>query len=378
MDQSEGGPVSNFIGNAGWILLLLGGEELASHRYESGGLLCTMSLAAHFVHHRWPQINTNFRRIRFRKPPADVPRQPSASEQIRSERLGQMRALLREAAAMIRADRVTLTQRPNQADADSALTAHYGRHVVVPDFLRRSLLLPTRASEYAEFIDSEAKKHGDNRIAEAAAGFLERLSDRMAEDELDHTFELPRTFREFRDGAANWPKHASADGSSVAPKTGSIKPAESLTIRELFKTEYSTTTIKSAQEATITLGGIATPITLQAYFDFPSRSKFIGYFLPSGPHTYGLCEYFAKQSDSTLAGIESLAKVESGFTGQRERRSTGDLQFTKQVVIYHEDNFSTRQAADLGDLYKSHGLDLVLRGPEYLSVKQAFKSLGGR
>lgn len=151
-----------------------------------------------------------------------------------------------------------------------------------------------------------------------------------------------------------------------------IKPTDAprLTISELFKTEYENT-MRSTKDAVVHNNrlGTDTPIKMQAYFDFNGRSKFLGYLVPTSQTTYDTCVYLSAISQETFDDLEGAVSVEAGFVGQRERRSLKDLRFSGQVVIYHEDNLTPRQAVDLSELYKSKDLDLVLRGPEYLSLK---------
>lgn len=104
------------------------------------------------------------------------------------------------------------------------------------------------------------------------------------------------------------------------------KPPPPKTLREYFKSDYSVTTLKSAQEATLTIDESQVPFTIQGYFDFPPG-----------------------------------------------RSSSGTTFHRVVTTLNHEDNFTTRQAADLEDLYRQRNLDLLLRGPEYASVKNALQ-----
>jgi hypothetical protein len=126
-------------------------------------------------------------------------------------------------------------------------------------------------------------------------------------------------------------------------------------------------------DAIVRLGDVETAIKRQVYLDFDRLSKFVGYYISAGSKTYEICEFLASQSEDTLKALEAEMKIQSGFVGQRDRRGIADLKFVQQVVIYHEDNLTSRQAVDLEDSYKKRGLALVLRGPEYLSIKSALQ-----
>lgn len=154
---------------------------------------------------------------------------------------------------------------------------------------------------------------------------------------------------------------------------GVVKPPTVLTLRQLFTADFSTILLKSAQDATITIDGVATPIVIQAYFDFDSRAKFVGYFVPNSVASYRICEALASASEANLRDIEALVTVSTGMAGQRDQTLHADLRFSGQVVIYHETHFTTRQAADLQDLYKEHNAALMLRGPEYQTLKAAMQ-----
>lgn len=116
--------------------------------------------------------------------------------------------LLREAAQFIR-DEEKKPVKPG--DAEEHMRRAWTLYSTMPDFLEAAFRFPTAANDYRGFLKVEQEKHGGDAVPTAAAWFLERLADRLAttddiNPEVDHSFVLPKTFKQYRD-ADNWPKH---------------------------------------------------------------------------------------------------------------------------------------------------------------------------
>jgi hypothetical protein len=139
-------------------------------------------------------------------------------------RLRRTRALLRQAAQMARANPFRSKEKPSGYSFDDSIKAAWPLHVTIPQFLRGALFLPTRATEYEQFMNAEREKRGTQALPESAALFLERAADQLTEAELDPSFLLPQTFKQFRE-ADNWPE---ADRQSVEPGVGGIAQGEVL------------------------------------------------------------------------------------------------------------------------------------------------------
>jgi hypothetical protein len=121
-----------------------------------------------------------------------------------SQRLSDMRRILREAAADVREMPTGL----NDARAAWGMAVAVFDHVGT--LLDRAFLVPP-TNDYRTFISAEREKLGDSPdIRRAAADFLVRLSGQLREDNLDYGFLMPRSWALFRDSdpKENWPANA--------------------------------------------------------------------------------------------------------------------------------------------------------------------------
>ena len=119
---------------------------------------------------------------------------------------------------------------------------------------------------------------------------------------------------------------------------------------------------KNGSKSTVKIGE-------QMYLDFPGKSKFLGYFIPMSPDSYGVCTFMAGEYMKTIRGFESKASVIGGNVAEFSSTHQEELKFTERIYIYHEDSFTHQQLADLERLYQSKGLSVVFRGPAYLMLK---------
>jgi hypothetical protein len=100
------------------------------------------------------------------------------------------------------------------------------------------------------------------------------------------------------------------------------------------------------------------------YLDFDARTKFIAFYIPRSEHSYEAASGLWANVQGVFAGTEKNIGVQAGY--HQNLTDIKDLTFSGRVFLYHEDNFSLRQLADLIDIYKSHGMALDFRGPEFL------------
>jgi hypothetical protein len=91
--------------------------------------------------------------------------------------------------------------------------------------------------------------------------------------------------------------------------------------------------------------------------------------VPRSEQSYVAASQLWDQVQPTFALVEKSISVQSGYL--QNLTDLRDLTFSGRVFLYHEDNFSLRQLADLVDIYKSHGMALDFRGPGYLGDQVA-------
>ena len=86
---------------------------------------------------------------------------------------------------------------------------------------------------------------------------------------------------------------------------------------------------------------------------------------------YQIC---ASLADAHRKIVEDLAKSAPEIqlcevTTAATDFTTTELIFNNQLIIYHEDDWSSQQLTDLERLYRDSGLSVEFRGPSYLLTR---------
>jgi pyrimidine deaminase RibD-like protein len=103
------------------------------------------------------------------------------------------------------------------------------------------------------------------------------------------------------------------------------------------------------------------------YLDFDAGSRFIGFCVPASPRTFEICGLLAvhaRQLGDELARGLSVTLKAPGENPQ----DINTLAYTGRVYLYHHDALTHRQVADVEDAFRKQGLNVVLRGPDYLTA----------
>lgn len=147
------------------------------------------------------------------------------------------------------------------------------------------------------------------------------------------------------------------------------------TLLELFKTDFPETLKLSREVTGKTTDGQETTYLQQAYFDFATNTEFAGFYVPRSPIALTMMNWLAtgyrEQYDSLKGGIQVASRSLSDLASVPGETLT----FTGRVYLYHEDDLTLRQIADLTDLYKENGLHLILRGTSYATQSWLQKKL---
>jgi hypothetical protein len=156
----------------------------------------------------------------------------------------------------------------------------------------------------------------------------------------------------------------------VARRRALPPPPRPKTLLDLFKQDFDYT-LRHTRELKVQLenDGPQTNVLGQVYFDGGANSKFVGFFVPHSENVFSVCAALAVCTNEMLQSMNQDVLVEMGHIGQSQRTSMKGATFSGQVIIYHQGHFSAREQADLEELYKRHGLTLVLRGPSYAAVQ---------
>ena len=114
--------------------------------------------------------------------------------------------------------------------------------------------------------------------------------------------------------------------------------------------------------------GTSLQVTSALYFDlFTSGAKFLGFHVPSSDHTLEICALLAVHAielgDSlSNGGLSIICKVPG-----ENPQTVHDLRYSGKVYLYHDDVFTHKQMAEVEDIFKVQKLNVVLRGPDFLT-----------
>src|SRR5271157_578438 len=144
----------------------------------------------------------------------------------------------------------------------------------------------------------------------------------------------------------------------------------SLTLKKLFETDFGKTTTQISKDAKFhSSDGTWVPFQEREFQDHLGRLKFYGFFIPSSPRSYSLCEYLANNYRNIIQEMESTcAETSCKFLGDSATTSSRDLVFSGRIYLYHEDEMSLKQLAELERLFLSNGASIIFRGQAYLMV----------
>jgi len=110
-------------------------------------------------------------------------------------------------------------------------------------------------------------------------------------------------------------------------------------------------------------------IKRQVYLDFPAKTKFVGFYVPSSDpiaseKSFQACVRLAEAVQLALDEIPKKVAISGGYQG--EMNSIQDLTFSGRVIIYHETFLPITQKATIIKAYAAKHLDVQFRGPDYL------------
>jgi hypothetical protein len=160
--------------------------------------------------------------------------------------------------------------------------------------------------------------------------------------------------------------HNETPNNSTYATTTKLADGKPLSLFDLFLTDFSTT-FKLHSDVPVVVNGIKVQLTYQAYFDYNSKSEFVGFFIPSSdPDTYGTGVYLSGL-DYPSALKHVSVKTSGGSPGQMTKQD--DLVFTGRVYLYHDADLSIEQRAALIQMYRAKHLDVQFRGHDYLVIE---------
>ncbi len=146
------------------------------------------------------------------------------------------------------------------------------------------------------------------------------------------------------------------------------KPSEAdkpPTLIDLFNTDFSS--IGGVSDNGFNLSstdGEVIHIGRRIYLDFPAKSEFIGFYIPSSRKGFEACLALVDIVQPMITDLPNRIDVAGGDAGGVTRLR--ELTFSGRVFLYHEWPLSNKQKADLTEAYSAKGLDVQFRGTDYL------------
>jgi TIR domain len=136
------------------------------------------------------------------------------------------------------------------------------------------------------------------------------------------------------------------------------------TLREYFDTDFPAV-MNAASTLSLTIdpagASVGYEVPARVHYDFDSGTKYVSYFVSSGPRSAALCEGLLMNPQWIFDAVKGLS-VKTGFPGEQQV-SASDLKFSGRIFIYTEDLLPEEQAMKILEMAKQRGFDVVMRTP---------------
>ncbi len=147
------------------------------------------------------------------------------------------------------------------------------------------------------------------------------------------------------------------------------------TLREYFDTDFPSV-LNTASKLSLTVNVKGAPaatfeVPARVHYHFDSGTKYISYFVSSGPESSGLSEALIMNPQWPLDAMKGVA-VQVGYPGER-MIDAADLRFSGRIFLYTEDLLSNEQTQKLQQMAKEKGIDLVMRTPISAQERSRFE-----
>ena len=147
------------------------------------------------------------------------------------------------------------------------------------------------------------------------------------------------------------------------------------TLFELFKSDFSNLA-KLSNEVTATIGNTDGTfaynilVNFSIYFDFNANSKFYSFYIPKSPdsQSFNFCTHLAKEYPNIINKVSESVTTSTKDPGG-PLISSRDLVFSGRIYLYHEDEMTLKQRAELEDLFKASGASVIFRGLDYQQTR---------
>jgi hypothetical protein len=134
------------------------------------------------------------------------------------------------------------------------------------------------------------------------------------------------------------------------------------TLREYFDTDFPAV-LSVASTLSLTKdsadASVSHEVPARVHYDFDSGTKYVSYFVSSGPQSAALCEVLLMNPQWIFDAAKGLS-VTKGFPGDQQI-SASDLKFSGRIFIYMEDLLPVEQAQRIIERAKQKGFAVVMR-----------------
>ena len=136
-------------------------------------------------------------------------------------------------------------------------------------------------------------------------------------------------------------------------------------LSSLMKADFSTL-MKLHGKPTLAIDGEAVEFEDILYADFGAGAKFPGFLIPSCPMAMQVALFVAEHAIKLGDALGSSLQIISKLPGEHPQ-DLAKLKYTGKVFLYHQDFFSHRERGEIEEAFKKQNLEVVLRGPDYLT-----------
>lgn len=158
--------------------------------------------------------------------------------------------------------------------------------------------------------------------------------------------------------------HHESEHVATAAQGAGLEPQ--ITLESLFKTDFpNVMKLTTNTDPVIFEDGERVTVVAQEYLDFPSRSSFVGYYVPPTPLTFRVCVRLANSVNVMLDHFKHNYPMQT-FDPGGDITSLEELQFSGRVFVYHMWPMTLQQKADLVIYFKSKDLAVEFRSIDYL------------
>jgi hypothetical protein len=151
---------------------------------------------------------------------------------------------------------------------------------------------------------------------------------------------------------------------TVPQQAAHVEPP--ITLESLFKSDFpNVMKLTTNTDPIVFENGARVAVVAQEYMDFPSRSSFVGYYIPPTSLTFRTCVRLANSVNVLLDHFKHTYPMQT-FDQGGDITSLDDIQFSGRVFIYHMWPMTLTQKATLVDYFKSKDLAVEFRSMDYL------------